>query len=164
MVGTSDELEAHPPPHDAQGMVDAWLDFALGELEPPLMLWVLPLLGVWPDSHQKEEAAAVAVSRVLRALDAHLSLQSERLSSDYAVGCALSLADVALVCSLALCTSSTQTSALGSRPWRATSRAALAEFPAVPRPCSWATCSCASGGSCTWVSGATLWVGQARGL
>lgn len=76
--------------------IEQWIDFFTGEVDAPLLSWVLPLLHVWPYDKKKEEAAIDAVKKALKVVDDLL------LTQTYLVGDRVTLADIVAVCNLYL--------------------------------------------------------------
>ncbi|XP_030073444.1 elongation factor 1-gamma [Microcaecilia unicolor] len=78
----------------AAAQVLQWVSFADSEILPPASTWVFPTLGIMQYNKQATEHAKEEVKRVLVILDAHLKTRT------FLVGERVTLADIAVVCSL----------------------------------------------------------------
>lgn len=76
------------------GLVDQWLDFAVGEIDLPASVWLYPILGLIENNPQATNAAKGDIRKVLDVLNKHLADRT------FFVGERISLADIVLVCSL----------------------------------------------------------------
>ncbi|XP_029470749.1 elongation factor 1-gamma [Rhinatrema bivittatum] len=79
---------------EAAAQVLQWVSFADSEIVPPASTWVFPTLGIMQYNKQATEHAKEEVKRVLSVLDAHLKTRT------FLVGERVTLADIAVVCSL----------------------------------------------------------------
>jgi len=77
-----------------EGLIDSWLDFCTHEIEVPLMTWVYPCMGLMADVPQATAQAKEDVKKALKELEAALS------PGPYLLGAEVTLADIAVVCSL----------------------------------------------------------------
>merc|ERR1712113_965011 len=74
--------------------IDSWMEFCTHELEVPLCTWVFPIMGIMPEVPEATEQAKGDVKKALTVLNNHL------LHSTFMVGHTISLADIAVCCSL----------------------------------------------------------------
>ena len=76
------------------GLVDQWVEFAKSELDLPVGMWTFPVIGFVASNAASTERAKQDLARALGALQSHLA------SSTYLVGQTVTLADIAVACSL----------------------------------------------------------------
>uniref|UniRef100_H3B467 Eukaryotic translation elongation factor 1 gamma n=1 Tax=Latimeria chalumnae TaxID=7897 RepID=H3B467_LATCH len=89
---SNDELRGSSKVAAAQ--VIQWMSFADSEIVPPASTWVFPTLGIMQYNKQATEHAKEEVKKVLGVLDLHLQTRT------FLVGERVTLADIAVVCSL----------------------------------------------------------------
>ncbi|KAK2904211.1 elongation factor 1-gamma [Channa argus] len=89
---SNDVLRGATPQAAAQ--VLQWVSFADSEIIPPASAWVFPTLGIMQFNKQATEQAKEDVKRVLGVLNQHLNTRT------FLVGERVSLADIAVVCSM----------------------------------------------------------------
>ncbi|XP_041068393.1 valine--tRNA ligase [Carcharodon carcharias] len=77
-------------------LVQQWLNFADSEVIQPACAWVFPVLGLLKHNKKAVERAQLDLKKVLCFLDGHLKLRT------YLVGEGVTLADIAVSCSLLL--------------------------------------------------------------
>ena len=78
----------------ASAQVDSWVDFCSHDLELPATMWIYPALGYLPYNAEACAKAKADFARALAVLEAHLS------DKTYLVGHQITLADIAIVCTL----------------------------------------------------------------
>uniref|UniRef100_A0A674P5Y9 Eukaryotic translation elongation factor 1 gamma n=1 Tax=Takifugu rubripes TaxID=31033 RepID=A0A674P5Y9_TAKRU len=88
----NDELRGTNP--EAAAQVLQWVSFADSEIVPPASAWVFPTLGIMQFNKQATEQAKEDVKKVLTVLNQHLNTRT------FLVGERVSLADIAVVCSM----------------------------------------------------------------
>lgn len=74
--------------------VDSWVDFCSHDLELPATVWIYPAFGYLPYNADACAKAKTDFARALSVLEAHLS------DKTYLVGHSITLADIAVVCTL----------------------------------------------------------------
>jgi len=79
---------------EQEGDIDSWLEFALHEVEIPLMTWVYPVLGMMEDVPSATKDAQEDVKKALKEMEQQLS------KTDFLVSSFVTLADIVLVCAL----------------------------------------------------------------
>ncbi len=77
-----------------EALVDQWIEFAKQELDLPVGMWVYPILGFIASDGANTASAKADLARALAVLDAHLA------SRTHIVGDAVTIADIAIACSL----------------------------------------------------------------
>ncbi|XP_067865559.1 valine--tRNA ligase [Heterodontus francisci] len=77
-------------------LVQQWLSFADNEVIQPACAWVFPVLGLLMHNKKAVERAQLDLKKILQFLDTHLKLRT------YLVGEGITLADIAVSCSLLL--------------------------------------------------------------
>ncbi|KAL5567395.1 hypothetical protein UlMin_030559 [Ulmus minor] len=78
------------------GQVEQWVDFSTTEIDTGLGNWYRPRVGLTPYLPAAEEAVVASFKRSMGALNTHLA------SNTYLVGHSVTLADIAMICTLYL--------------------------------------------------------------
>ncbi|PIN11431.1 Translation elongation factor EF-1 gamma [Handroanthus impetiginosus] len=78
------------------GHIEQWVDFSTTEIDSSIGNWLYPRIGIRQYLPPAEEAAIASLKRALGALNTHLA------SNTYLVGHGVTLADIVMVCNLAL--------------------------------------------------------------